>query len=133
VVLNPSRGDTKPSISSYYLGPRHAGIPLALDPSNPLPFGKRDPRLLAEEQEKEFELIGQLNSLASVQYPDDQALRARIRGYELAFKMQATVPEALGLASEKEEIKKLYGLDAANTRSAGERLLAARRAGGRGG
>lgn len=127
VVLNPSRADTKPSIGSYYLGPRHAGIPLALDPANPLPFGKRDPRLLAEEQEKEFELIGQLNSLAAVQYPDDPALRARIRAYELAFKMQAAVPEALGFASEKEEIKKLYGLDETNTRSAGERLLAARR------
>ncbi len=127
VILNPSRGDTKPSINPYYLGPRHAGIPLALDPSNPLPFGKRDPRLLAEEQEKEFELINQLNGLKAVQYPDDAALRARIRSYELAFKMQTAVPEALGFLSEKEEIKKLYGIDQASTRLAGERLLAARR------
>jgi Protein of unknown function (DUF1501) len=127
VVINPSRGDMKPSISPYYLGPRYAGIPLALDPTNPLPFGRRDPRMLAQEQEREFELIGQLNQLTAVQYPEDAALRARIKSYELAFRMQTAVPEALGFLSEKEEIKKLYGLDEANTRPAGERLLAARR------
>jgi hypothetical protein len=127
VVLNPSRGDTKPSTSGYYLGPKHNGVPLALDPSNPLPFGKRDPRLLAEEQQQEYELIGQLNQLAAVKYPDDANLRARIKSYELAFRMQTAVPEALGYLSEKEEVKKLYGMNEAATRPAGERLLAARR------
>src|SRR5438477_7368923 len=43
VVGGPTRPDTRPSIDSYYLGPQHAGVPLSLDPSNPLPFGKRSP------------------------------------------------------------------------------------------
>lgn len=127
VLPGPTRPDTRPSISSYYLGPRHAGIPLAIDPNNPLPNGRRSPDVLPEEQRNEFELIGELNNLAAVEYPADPALRARIRSYELAYRMQMAVPEALDLARETEATRRLYGLDQVNTRVAGERLLAARR------
>ena len=50
VLGGPTRSDTRPSISSYYLGPRHSGIPLNIDPNNPLPNGRRNPDVLAEEQ-----------------------------------------------------------------------------------
>jgi hypothetical protein len=127
VLGGPTRPDTRPSIDSYYLGPKHAGVPLSLDPKNPLPYGKRSPDVLAEEQRNEYELIGKLNRLAAVEYPEDSALRARIRSYELAFRMQRAVPGALDLSAEKPHIRKLYGLDQATTRLAGERLLTARR------
>jgi uncharacterized protein (DUF1501 family) len=65
--------------------------------------------------------------LAAVEYPEDQELSARIRAYELAFRMQATVPEAIDLSQETEATRKLYGLDQEATKVAGERLLAARR------
>jgi uncharacterized protein (DUF1501 family) len=54
-------------------------------------------------------------------------MRARIRSYELAYRMQMAVPKALDLASETEATKKLYGLDNKTTKAAGERFLAARR------
>ncbi len=126
-VGGPGRGDNAPSIGSYYLGPRNAGVPVNIDPSNPLPFGKRSPDVLAEEQRNEYELIGKLNALKGVEYPEDPALKARIKSYELAFRMQTAVPEALGLAEETPAIQKLYGIDEANTRVAGQRMLAARR------
>src|SRR5581483_8849290 len=97
VLGGPTRADTRQSIQAYYLGPRHAGVPLALDPNNPLPYGKRSPDVLAEEQRNEYELIGKLNNLSAIEYPEDAALRARIRSYELAFRMQTAVPEALSL------------------------------------
>src|SRR5262249_33520755 len=97
VLGGPTRADNRSSIGSYYLGPRHSGVPLTLDPENPLPYGKRSPDVLAQEQRNEFELISKLNGLAAVEYPEDAALRARIRSYELAFRMQTAVPEALGL------------------------------------
>jgi arylsulfatase A-like enzyme len=100
---------------------------LVLDPRNPLPYGARPPRITAEQQAREYELIGDLNRLAGVEYPEDDGLRARIRSYELAFRMQMAVPEALDLAKEPRAIRNLYGLDEANTKLAGERLLAARR------
>lgn len=127
VLGGPTRTDTRQSIDSYYLGPQHGGVPLALDPKEPLPFGQRAGQQTAAEQRREYELIGQLNELSAVEYPDDPDLRARIRAYELAFRMQSAAPEAIDLASETAATQQLYGLDQDATKLAGQRLLAARR------
>lgn len=127
VLGGPTRSDTRQSIDSYYLGPQHAGVPLTLDPKNPLPFGQRFDKQSAQEQAKEYELIGKLNGLLGAEYPEDDELRARIKAYELAFRMQSSVPEAIDMASETEQTRKLYGLDQEATKVAGERFLAARR------
>jgi hypothetical protein len=127
VLGGPTRSDTRESIDSLYLGPQYSGIPLALDPTNPLPFAQRKAGQTFEQQQQEYEAINQLNELTAVEYPDDQSLRARIRAYELAFRMQAAVPEAVDLTQETEATSKLYGLDNEATKVAGQRLLAARR------
>ncbi|HEV7225214.1 MAG TPA: DUF1501 domain-containing protein, partial [Pirellulales bacterium] len=115
-----------------YLGLQYGGTHLALDPENPLPFGRRPADVLAEEQRNEFEAIGRLNQLASVEYPDDEQLAARIRSYELAFRMQRAAPEALHFSDETAETLRLYGIDAPATEQPGRRLLAARRLAERG-
>ena len=127
VLGGPTRSDTRLSIDSLYLGPQHAGVPLTLDPKNPLPFGRRNARQSLDEQRQEYELIGKLNALSAVEYPDDQELAARIRAYELAFRMQSSVPEAIDFASETAATSKQYGIDNDATKLAGQRLLAARR------
>lgn len=127
VLGGPTRTDTRQSIDSYYLGPQHAGVPIELDPTNPLPFGRRHSNQSAEEQRNEFELINELNELTAVEYPEDQELRARIRAYELAFRMQSAVPEAVDLTQETAATADLYGLEDDATKLAGQRLLAARR------
>ena len=127
VLGGVTRSDTTQSIGSYYLGPQYAGVPIAVDRSNPLPYGVRPASVGEEEQRREFELIGRLNGLAAAEYPADDKLRARIRAYELAYRMQMSVPEALDLAGETKETQALYGLDSDTTRVAGERLLVARR------
>ena len=132
VLGGPTRADTRKSFEANYLGPEHEGVPLALDPKNPLPYGKRGPQILADEQRHEFELINRLNGLAQVEYPDDPNLRARIRSYELAFRMQKAVPEAIEMSQETVATQKLYGLDNPITKVAGQRMLAARRLAERG-
>ncbi len=127
VLGGPTRSDTRWSIDSLYLGPQHSGVPLALDPKNPLPFSKRFGGQSFEQQRKEYELISRLNGLTGVEYPEDQQLQARIRAYELAFRMQSSVPEAVDLAQETKDVQELYGLHQEATKVAGERLLAARR------
>ncbi|MCA9111839.1 MAG: DUF1501 domain-containing protein, partial [Planctomycetaceae bacterium] len=107
--------------------PQHAGVPIELDPTNPLPFGRRQEGQSAEEQRNEFEFINELNELTAVEYPQDQDLRARIRAYELAFRMQSAVPEAVDLTQETAATADLYGLEDDATKLAGQRLLAARR------
>jgi hypothetical protein len=122
----------KQNFDADYLGPRHAGVELSLDPGQPLPFANRGKGILPREQQNEFELVHELNQLAAVEYPDDEQLRARIKSYELAFRMQRAVPEALDLARETAQTQQLYGLDNATTAVYGRRLLAARRLAERG-
>jgi len=110
-----------------YLGPEHTGIQLATDPANPLPFAQPDKTVFREEQAAEFALLGKLNRLAGVEYPDDPALAARIRSYELAFQMQKAVPEAVNLATETAVTHTAFGLEQKETKPFGEQLLVARR------
>ncbi|MEX2025829.1 MAG: DUF1501 domain-containing protein, partial [Pirellulaceae bacterium] len=110
-----------------YLGPQHDGIQLAVDPANPLPFAAPGNSVFREEQEKEFELLGRLNKLSAVEYPDDPALAARIKSYELAFHMQTAVPDVVNFAEESAATQQLYGLDKPVTKEFGSQCLAARR------
>jgi hypothetical protein len=117
---------------SGYLGPEHAGVSLAVDPENPMPFASPGAGITTEEQRREFAFLSKLNGLSQIEYPADGALRARIKSYELAFRMQMAVPEAIQFKEESEETKKLYGLDQEITKPFGEVCLAARRLSERG-
>ncbi|WP_437200857.1 DUF1501 domain-containing protein [Planctomicrobium sp. SH664] len=110
-----------------YLGPQYDGIPLALDPSNPLPFSKPEEGVWQEEQAAQFELMNRLNQLRGEDFPDDRLLAARIRSYELAFRMQSAIPEAIDFAGETEFTQNQYGLNQKETKEFGEQLLVARR------
>ena len=127
VLGGPTRSSTRDSIDSNYLGPKHAGVPLTIGATNPLPYAKRGEGVLAEEQANQFELARELNGIAGVQYPEDNAIRARIKSYELVYRMQTAVLEALNLGSEPKLIQESYGLNNAVTKTAAQRCLAARR------
>jgi len=108
-----------------YLGPQHDGVPLSLDPNNPLPYAQPDGSVYREEQQAEFELLAQLNGLSAIEYPHDAAMRARIKSYELAFRMQRALPEAIRFDDESKDTLSLYGID--QNKSFGRDCLAARR------
>jgi hypothetical protein len=112
---------------SNYLGPEHDGIRLNVDPRNPLPFALPGSDKFHEEQAAEFDLLGRLNRLSGIEYPNDPALRARIKSYELAFRMQTAVPGVVDFTQETAVTKTLYGLDRPVTKPFGELCLAARR------
>lgn len=110
-----------------YLGPKHNGVQLEVNPKNPLPFAAPSSDVPGSEQEAEFALIDRLDRLSSAKYPDDEALRARVKSYELAFRMQAAVPEVLRFEAEGETTRRLYGLDQDASRTFGQQCLTARR------
>src|SRR5688500_13174041 len=110
----------------HYIGPAHDAVPLRSDPNSPLEYGNPEIAAGKAEQQIEFDLIGRLSRLRGIEYPDDPALVARIKAYELAFRMQTSVPEVLSFADETEETKKLYGLDEDVTRPFGMQLLSSR-------
>lgn len=130
VVLGTPIADCCGGVGAHganYLGPAHAGVQLAIDPRNPLPFNTPSGEVYREEQEEEFALLGRLNRLAAVDYPDDPQLAARIKSYELAYRMQSAAPNLVNFAAETPVTHKLYGLDKPQTKTFGEQLLAARR------
>jgi hypothetical protein len=135
VVLGEPPGDCCGGAGTHgsgYLGPEHAGVYLEVDDGKPLPFVSPGPDVYQEEQRREFEFLNKLNRAAAVEYPEDPALRARIKSYELAFRMQLAVPEAIRFRDENEETKRMYGLDQETTKPFGEVCLAARRLSERG-
>lgn len=111
----------------HYLGPAHDAIPIRVDPANPLDFGKPAKNLTSAEQQIGFDLVGKLNQLKAEEYPNDPALSARIKAYELAYRMQASVPETLELNRETQATRNLYGIDEPATKDFGLQMLAARR------
>jgi hypothetical protein len=130
VVLGAPPGDCcggEWAHGAAYLGPEHAGVRLKLDGPAPLPFGTPAPGKSAREQEAEFGLIGRLNRLSGIEYPDDPQLQARIKSYELAFNMQTAVPDTLRLDRESDKTRALYGIDRPETAAFGRSCLAARR------
>jgi hypothetical protein len=111
----------------HYLGPAHDAVPLRVDPKNPLDYGTSELPRSVEEQQIGFSLVDKLNRIRSNAEPHDAQLAARIQSYELAFRMQRSIPEVLTFADESAETQKLYGLDRKETRDFGMQLLAARR------
>lgn len=130
VVLGGGPGDCCGGVGAHsasYLGPEHSGVPLRIDPSNPLPFGSPGATVTREERQDQMQLLQELNTLAGVEYPHDAALRARIKAYELAFRMQMAVPGIVDFAQETERTQHLYGLNQPATKQFGQFCLAARR------
>jgi hypothetical protein len=128
VVLGTPTGDCcggSWTHGSAYLGPEFAGVRLNVGARDPLPFVT--PGMARAEQQAELDLIGRLNRLSGIEYPDDPALRARIRAYELAAGMQTAIPDTLQLQQESEATRRLYGLHQPNTQNFGQLCLTARR------
>jgi len=124
VNMGPRFFDTR---DGHYLGPAYDAVPLKIDPREPLAYAKPESDVSAVEQEIQFDLVGKLDRIAAERHPQDANLAARIKSYELAYRMQMAVPEVMDFAQETAETKKLYGLENDATRAFGSQLLAARR------
>jgi hypothetical protein len=79
------------------------------------------------EQRNELGLLKRLNEIWSEDKQEDTELDARIRSYELAYKMQSAAPEVVDLSQESDATKKLYGMDEEETHAFGQNCLLARR------
>ena len=80
-----------------------------------------------ELQREKLSLLRKINRQVSDRFGESGQLEATIANYELAFRMQAEVPDLLDLSGESEATRKLYGLDQPRTREFGRQCLLARR------
>jgi hypothetical protein len=130
VVLGRAPSDFGGGLASHqssYLGPEHDGVPIEVDPERSLPSLRGPDDSNRSAQQSEFEFTRKLNQLAAIEYPDDPALAARIKSYELAFNMQTSVPGIVSLERESQATQRLYGLDNPVTAPFGRQCLVARR------
>lgn len=111
----------------HYLGPAHDAVPLRVDPNNPLDFAKAERPFSPQAQAVGADLLRKLSAVRQAESPRDAALAARVASYELAFRMQRSVPEAVDFTQETAQTQSLYGLDKPHCRDFGMQMLAARR------
>jgi len=129
VVLSDGRGGPNGGASNWtsgFLPSQHQGVELR--------SGKTPVRDLfpAIEQPKGSDaatrdFLQQLNEHHADRSGADAMLSGRMRSYELAARMQLSVPEVSDINGEPEHIRKMYGLGQGRTEDAGRRFLLARR------
>ncbi len=78
-------------------------------------------------QRAKLDLLRDLDRGALRRYGAVSEMEASVANYELAFRMQAAVPELADLAGESEATRKMYGLDEKDTEEFGRACLIARR------
>ncbi len=80
-----------------------------------------------EVQRKQLDFLARVNREQLELTGPDLALEGRINSFELAYRMQSTMPEAQDVNSESEATRQLYGMDQPVTANFGRQCLMARR------
>ncbi len=119
----PSHGT--PLYSTSFLPANYQGA-LVSNLSDPI-ADLANSRRSRERQRTQIDLIKQLDESHLRHREEDSRLSARIESYEMAFRMQATAPEAFDLAGESRATLDLYGCDNATTDVFARQCLLARR------
>ncbi len=83
--------------------------------------------LPAGAQRKQLDLLAEMNRDHLARTGPDLALEGRIDSFELAFRMQRSIPEVEDFSRETAAVKSLYGLDEPVTSNFGRQCLLARR------
>jgi hypothetical protein len=76
-----------------------------------------------DTRKRSIKAINDINRIAHAEYNDPEIL-TRISQYEMAFRMQSTVPEVMDISREPQYIHDLYGSDPSSSSFANNALLA---------
>jgi Protein of unknown function (DUF1501) len=90
-----------------FLPPRHQGV-LFNSPGDPVNYVSNPPGVSDAQQRALVETIGRLNRVKSAATPDPE-IETRIAQYELAFRMQQSIPELMNFSDEPSHILDMYG------------------------
>ncbi|MCI0682172.1 MAG: DUF1501 domain-containing protein [Gemmataceae bacterium] len=111
--------------SAGYLSGEHAGVAFRTA-GDPILYINNPPGVPAEVRRTTLNGLRQLNEINQRQTGDPETL-TRIQQYELAFRMQASVPDLTDLSQETESTFRLYGDQARNPGHFANTALLARR------
>jgi hypothetical protein len=124
VVFIQGETGRPPAWSAGFLPARYQGTVVK---AGGIPNIALPPGVTEKERRAQLDLLADLDRRHQERLGGDAEIDARIRSYELAFRMQTEAPEAFGLGKETEATKKLYGCDEGETAEFGTQCLLARR------
>ncbi len=92
---------------------------------DPVHFVRNPAGVSRDQQQRVIEVVNGLNGIRD-QVVDNPEIRTRIQQYELAFRMQQSVPELMDISQESQETLEMYGVSGADGSYAYNCLLARR-------
>ncbi|EMI18391.1 protein containing DUF1501 [Rhodopirellula maiorica SM1] len=134
IVLTSEGGGQSQPISSRqwhsgFLPSRYQGVQMHAT-GNPVHYVGNPAGVGSRQQRDIVDAVSRINSLRNREL-DDPEIATRISGYEMAFRMQTSVPELTDMSDEPEHIVKMYGCTPGDG-SFGSNCLLARRLAERG-
>lgn len=131
ITISPPRGHGGvQNYGSAFLPAIHQGTAIG---SAEIPIAKAkvshigNSRLDRNTQRRQLDFIQSINQEHLQGAAKDQGIEGLIANYELAFRMQATIPEVMNLESESQETHELYGIGKEPTDNFGRQCLLARK------
>lgn len=135
LVAVPSNREQEQAISarlwsSGYLPGEHAGVSFR-SKGDPILYINNPPGVPSHIRKQSIENLNALNKIQLEQIGDPET-NTRIQQYEMAFRMQSSVPELTDLSQESQSTYDLYGEDARKPGTFANTVLMARRLAERG-
>ena len=110
--------------SSGFLPSQHQGVEFRSH-GDPVLFLSNPAGVTADVRREQLDLLKRLNERQLTEF-DDPEIAARVKGFELAYRMQSSVPELLDVSSEPDSVHKLYGTEPGKPLSFANNCLLAR-------
>ncbi|MSR66396.1 MAG: DUF1501 domain-containing protein [Pedosphaera sp.] len=129
-VANPSQALFTRMWSSGFLSSKHSGVVLR-DKGDPVLYIKNPPGVDSATRREMLDGLNQLNELNHQRLGDPET-QARIAQYEMAFRMQTSVPDLADISKESKATLEMYGPEVTTPGSYAYCALLARRMAERG-
>lgn len=113
--------------ASGFLPANHQGVPFRTNSGEPIVDLNTPAGITAANRNSDLQLLAAMNREFADAHPTDNAFAARLRSYELAARMQTSIPEATNVEEESAATKAFYGLGDARNKGFARNCLLARR------
>jgi hypothetical protein len=123
--INPSQALFTRMWSSGFLPTRYSGVAMR-GTGDPVLYLPNPEGITAADRRRMLDGLGRLNEIGFERFRDPE-ITTRIAQYEMAFRMQSSVPDLVDLSSESAETLALYGDDVNKPGSFTHSLILARR------
>ena len=129
-ALNPDQPLFSRLWGSGFLSSRYQGVKFAAS-GDPVPYLSNPPGVPSPTRRRILDGIAKLNRLLAEKYADPE-IDTRVAQYEMAYRMQTSVPDLMDLSKEPESTFELYGPDSRRPGTYAANCLLARRLAERG-